>query len=137
MKFKNISKRTKHLKIDRTWLAVKPDEEFEVLKTLGILHLDPELEKVKENTKECSCIPKNGEACSDCSKEKKMASKEEMKKRINRLKKEKKEMIDVSELDEKSKARVKDLKEDLKDDGKRNNSHKKAKPKSKAKPKKK
>jgi len=131
MKFKNISKRTKHLKIDRTWLAVKPDEEFEVLKTLGILHLDPELEKVKENTKECSCIPENGEACSDCSKEKQAISKDIPKK------KEKKEMIDVSELDEKSKARVKDLKDDLKDDGKRNNSHKKAKPKSKAKPKKK
>jgi len=107
MKFKNISKRTKHLKIDGTWLSVLPGQEFEVFRTLGRLHLDPELEKVEK-------------------KKSKTEEKEE-------VAEEKKDTVDVSELDEKSKARVKDLKDDLKDDGKRNRSNKKAKSKSKPK----
>jgi len=40
-----------------------------------------------------------------------------------------KEIVDVSDLDNKSKERVKDLKEDLEDDGKRNRSNKKSKKK--------
>lgn len=109
MKFKNISNKTKHIKVDGTWLTVKPKDIFEVNHTLGRLHLDPELSKVGVNKDTLKSEPA-----------KKSAIKSEPKK----------DVLDVSGLDNKSKARVKDLKEDLADDGKRNMSHKKLKNKS-------
>lgn len=103
MKFQNVSKKVKHIKVEKTWLAVKPNEMFEIVRP-GRLHLDHELKEIVEE--EAAEEPVEEEA---------------------EVEEEKKEVVDVSDLDEKSKARVEDLKEDLKDDGKRNHSHKKKK----------
>ena len=105
MKFQNISKKTKHIKVNKKWLVIEPQAVFEIPKP-GRLHLDPELKQIVEEKKG----KKDLETLED-----------------EPVEEEEKEMVDVSDLDEKSKERVEDLKEDLKDDGKRNHSHKKKK----------